>query len=112
MASSISPTQTAAKPQEGRGGQASGSGWPALMARGSLRWPNYNLAGRRPRSSNVDTKGADMADVKITLRPNGPLLVEGPVDLIGSDGQPIAIDPTKKAFALCRCGNSNRKPFC
>jgi CDGSH-type Zn-finger protein len=53
-----------------------------------------------------------MADVRIQVKPNGPLLIEGPIDLIGIDGQPIAIDPAKKNVALCRCGRSQNKPFC
>jgi CDGSH iron-sulfur domain-containing protein 3 len=52
-----------------------------------------------------------MAEVKITLRPNGPLLVEGPVDLIDANGNPIE-RPDKPAIALCRCGQSAKKPFC
>lgn len=53
-----------------------------------------------------------MADVKMTLKPNGPILVEGKFDLIDSQGNAIALDPNKPAFALCRCGLSSRKPFC
>lgn len=53
-----------------------------------------------------------MADVKITVKPNGPLLVEGMVEIINSDGQLIVQDTTKKATAFCRCGRSARKPFC
>lgn len=53
-----------------------------------------------------------MADVKITCRPNGPLLVSGPFELTDSLGQPVAFDPTKPAISLCRCGHSERKPFC
>ena len=53
-----------------------------------------------------------MADVKITVKPNGPLFIEGAIDLVGPDGQPIAIDPAKKGIALCRCGRSAKKPFC
>jgi CDGSH-type Zn-finger protein len=53
-----------------------------------------------------------MSDVKIRIRDNGPLLVEGPVSLLDAAGQAFALDPTKPAFALCRCGASARKPFC
>ena len=57
-------------------------------------------------------ENAVMADVKISCKPNGPLLVEGSIEVIDSDGNPVAIDPAKPAYALCRCGNSNAKPFC
>lgn len=53
-----------------------------------------------------------MADVKITCRPNGPLLVEGTISLVDSAGNPIPLDPSRPANALCRCGHSARKPFC
>lgn len=51
-----------------------------------------------------------MADVKMTVRHNGPILVEGNVDLVDADGNPIAIP--RNPFALCRCGASANKPFC
>lgn len=49
--------------------------------------------------------------VKITIRPNGPYVVEGDVELIDVTGN--RIDTTEKPrFALCRCGGSVTKPFC
>lgn len=44
----------------------------------------------------------------ITPRRNGPLLVEGPVRLTGSDG---SIEVVDRLF-LCRCGGSADKPRC
>ncbi len=55
-----------------------------------------------------------MADVKITLRPNGPYRVEAPegaVEIVDVDGNKIDLTG-KTAFSLCRCGASTRKPFC
>ncbi len=55
-----------------------------------------------------------MAQVKITVRKNGPLLVEDPngnVELVDADG--IQYDLAgKKVYALCRCGASANRPFC
>lgn len=52
-----------------------------------------------------------MADVKITIRDNGPFKVEGPVELVWADGTPV--DTAGKPFlSLCRCGASVNKPFC
>ena len=59
----------------------------------------------------------------ITGRPNGPLLVRGEVTLVrktavhSEHGEPLAwktSDPleTNPSYALCRCGNSESKPFC
>ena len=53
-----------------------------------------------------------MADVKITVKRNGPLFIEGAIDIFDADGNAIAVDPLKKGIALCRCGYSMRKPFC
>ncbi len=51
-----------------------------------------------------------MADVKITVKPNGPYRVVGDVDLVDVDGNRFSAPPT--GFSLCRCGHSNNKPFC
>ncbi|MCU0879034.1 MAG: CDGSH iron-sulfur domain-containing protein [Pirellulaceae bacterium] len=53
-----------------------------------------------------------MPDVTIKVRDNGPLLVEGPVTVIDAEGNKYMIPADKPAIALCRCGQSNRKPFC
>lgn len=53
-----------------------------------------------------------MADVAIKIRPNGPYLVSGPIDLTDADGNPVPIPEGKTTVALCRCGGSVTKPFC
>jgi CDGSH-type Zn-finger protein len=55
-----------------------------------------------------------MAQVKITVRPNGPFRVEAPegsVELVDVNGTPYDLTG-KTAFSLCRCGGSINKPFC
>jgi CDGSH-type Zn-finger protein len=55
-----------------------------------------------------------MADVKITVRRNGPYRVEAPegsVELVDADGNKYDL-AGKTIFALCRCGGSVTKPFC
>jgi CDGSH-type Zn-finger protein len=55
-----------------------------------------------------------MAQVKITVRRNGPFRVEAPegsVELVDADGTPYDLTG-KPAFSLCRCGGSVNKPFC
>jgi CDGSH-type Zn-finger protein len=49
--------------------------------------------------------------VKITIRPNGPYLVEGDVDLVDTNGAKVDTAGQPR-FALCRCGASVKKPFC
>ena len=55
-----------------------------------------------------------MADIKITIKPNGPYRVEGDLsklELLDANG--TAHDLTgKMGVSLCRCGASVKKPFC
>ncbi len=59
----------------------------------------------------------------ITAAPDGPLLVSGAVPLYrrraveSEHGEPLAWETTeqletRERYALCRCGQSERKPFC
>src|SRR5207302_4290450 len=63
---------------------------------------NAGLAGfvvSLMEDSNLASSGGCMAEVKITIRKNGPYLVEGPVSLVDADGNPY--DLTGKAkFSL------------
>jgi CDGSH-type Zn-finger protein len=55
-----------------------------------------------------------MAQVKITVRKNGPYRVEAPegaVQLVDSEGRSYDL-VGKVMFSLCRCGGSVKKPFC
>jgi len=49
--------------------------------------------------------------VKIIVRPNGPLRVEGPISLTDADGRQWDLTG-KPAISLCRCGASANRPFC
>lgn len=53
-----------------------------------------------------------MSEVNIRVRDNGPLLVEGPIQIFDAEGHPFSLAPDKPAIALCRCGNSANRPFC
>jgi CDGSH-type Zn-finger protein len=48
--------------------------------------------------------------VEIKVRDNGPYKVTGPVRLIDAEGH--AFDVPEGPFVLCRCGQSQTKPFC
>ncbi len=50
--------------------------------------------------------------VKITIRPNGPYLCEGEVELIDVNGQKVDTSSRGARIAFCRCGGSASKPFC
>jgi CDGSH-type Zn-finger protein/uncharacterized Fe-S cluster protein YjdI len=57
--------------------------------------------------------GADPEPVpdanRISLFPNGPLLVHADAELVDSDGATLLTDTR---MALCRCGRSDNKPLC
>jgi CDGSH-type Zn-finger protein len=70
-------------------------------------------------SAKHGIRRAFMAEVKISIRPNGPYRVEAPegaIELVDANGN--AYDLTAKlkegrlAFSLCRCGASTTKPYC
>lgn len=49
------------------------------------------------------------AQTKITVIPNGPLMVEGTINVTKTDGSTEVKE--NKSF-LCRCGHSSKKPYC
>jgi len=51
-----------------------------------------------------------MRAARITPYRDGPLLVRGPFTLTDQDGS--VIETHQQTVALCRCGRSQRKPFC
>ncbi len=53
-----------------------------------------------------------MSNITIRIRDNGPLLVEGPIQILDAEGKALPLDPNKPAFSLCRCGASKNRPFC
>src|SRR5437773_11046991 len=63
---------------------------------------------------NGHPKISIMAQVKITVSPNGPYRVEAPegaIELVDASGNRYDLTG-KPAFSLCRCGGSVNKPFC
>jgi len=69
--------------------------------------PGAILGGRLVPGREEDAE-AERAPVRIVCATNGPLLVRGPLTVVGSDGS--MSEGTKGA--LCRCGLSSTKPFC
>ena len=51
-----------------------------------------------------------MSDVTVTVKDDGPFLVQGDITIMDAEGNEIAADG--KAIALCRCGASTNQPFC
>jgi CDGSH-type Zn-finger protein len=53
-----------------------------------------------------------MDKITIRLRDNGPLVIDGPVRVIDAEGNEFTLPTEKPLLALCRCGQSQRRPFC
>jgi CDGSH-type Zn-finger protein len=62
-------------------------------------------------------------DRRIAVQPNGPYFVSGDVDVlrrspvVSEHGEPMTWEtterfPARERVALCRCGQSSKKPFC
>jgi CDGSH-type Zn-finger protein len=52
-----------------------------------------------------------MSDLKVIVRNNGPLRLEGDVVLLDQEGRPFGL-AGRTVVSLCRCGQSANKPFC
>ena len=50
--------------------------------------------------------------IRIRCRENGPLVVQGAVEVVDHLGNPFPLPQGKEFIALCRCGQSRMKPFC
>lgn len=75
------------------------------------RCPSGALSYRRVGGGTAAAAFAQepSASASIKVMKGGPLLVEGSCRLIDRDGNEIE---NCGPFALCRCGGSNKKPFC
>jgi CDGSH-type Zn-finger protein len=49
--------------------------------------------------------------VEITVRDDGPYKVTGPIRLVDAEGNEYVLEGDRP-IALCRCGQSQNKPFC
>ncbi|MFI7675720.1 CDGSH iron-sulfur domain-containing protein [Actinophytocola sp. NPDC049390] len=47
---------------------------------------------------------------RVRVVPDGPLLVEGPVELVTDDGETVTSD--RFVVAVCTCRRSKRYPLC
>jgi CDGSH-type Zn-finger protein len=52
-----------------------------------------------------------MSEVTVKTRENGPILITGPITLIDHLGNKFDLSG-KENVALCRCGQSSKRPFC
>ncbi len=75
---------------------------------GSHVGAEFSATGEPPSAKSAPLARRDGV-VSITPYRNGPLGLAGPIEIIAGTGR--TIDRVEKT-ALCRCGHSNRKPFC
>ena len=59
-------------------------------------------------SRPADPLAASVGGVRFD--PGGPVLVDGPVDLVLPDGTPVCSE--RPVVAICACRRSKRYPFC
>lgn len=52
---------------------------------------------------------AQATETKVEVAENGPLLVQGTLEVTHADG---TVEMKKRTTAFCRCGVSNNKPYC
>jgi CDGSH-type Zn-finger protein/uncharacterized Fe-S cluster protein YjdI len=66
-------------------------------------------ASGEPASQELGSLEQRGGTLEINTAPDGPLLVNGPLEIMSGTGR--AIERTTKT-ALCRCGASENKPYC
>lgn len=49
--------------------------------------------------------------VKISVKNNGSLVVQGDIELVDAEGKPYDLGG-RDTISICRCGLSANKPFC
>jgi CDGSH-type Zn-finger protein/uncharacterized Fe-S cluster protein YjdI len=67
------------------------------------------VATGEPGTETSTPLGSRAGELKITPSKNGPLVVEGNLEIVSGTGRTVH-RVTKTA--LCRCGQSSKKPFC
>ena len=74
---------------------------------GALAYTWHNQEGKQTDDDSATPTAPP--DVAIRVTADGPYEVSGSVRILDDDGG--CIETTEKAW-LCRCGNSQNKPFC
>lgn len=52
-----------------------------------------------------------MTATKVSVANNGPLRIEGEFEVLDQEGKKFGL-AGRTTISLCRCGHSERKPFC
>ncbi|MGD8999479.1 MAG: CDGSH iron-sulfur domain-containing protein [Granulosicoccaceae bacterium] len=74
---------------------------------------SHKAAGFQGEQEFTDDRAEDITgqegDLVITVKQNAMLSINGPVTIFSRSGDSVT---TRTRGALCRCGQSNKKPFC
>jgi CDGSH-type Zn-finger protein len=63
--------------------------------------------------SNFARRSAVMSEpLTVHCRENGPLVIKGAIRVVDHQGNEFPLPVGKDTIALCRCGQSQKKPFC
>jgi len=62
------------------------------------------------QAGTVSERRSDDQPTRITLCPDGPVLVRGRVEVVGADG--TVTTSRRGTVAVCRCGRSAIAPWC
>jgi CDGSH-type Zn-finger protein len=68
----------------------------------------FSATGEPPTETTSPLAARD-GTLKISGQPNGPLLVEGNVEIVSGTGRTMN---RLTKVVLCRCGQSSKKPYC
>lgn len=70
---------------------------------------NGFLAGQEFTDERAENIAGQEGELVIKVKPNAMLTIKGPVTIFSRSGQSVT---TRSKAALCRCGASEKKPFC
>ncbi len=68
---------------------------------------NKDLTDSEKNKSKANTDTHEIPELRVME--DGPLVFNGNFTIIGTDGQPLK---PMKIYSLCRCGASNKMPYC
>ena len=75
---------------------------------GSHRQADFHDSGEF-EDERAEELGETHGPLQISVKPNAMLILKGPVTIQSADGR---FRSQRSRGALCRCGHSNKKPFC
>lgn len=75
----------------------------------AYKYNTEDKTGKNDADENKQTEADIPPGAEIRVMENGPLIVKGNFRIIGSDGSEMR---QMKMVSFCRCGHSNKMPFC